>query len=75
MIVVVMVNNPTTKTLMKLTMSMTTPLTTVQHRVLRIAWSCSPFPLHHLFVFNVFLGLHGVAVSSWQRGTTLYWSR
>ena len=34
--------NPTMKTLMKATMSMKTTMTTSQHRILRIVWSCFP---------------------------------
>ena len=38
-----MTKNPTTKTLMKVTMSKKTTMTTVQHRLLRLVWSYLPF--------------------------------
>ena len=38
-----MTNNPIMKILMKVTISMKTTMTTGQHRVLRVVWSCLPF--------------------------------
>ena len=46
--------NPT-KTLMNVTMSMKTTMTTVQHRVLRLVWSCFPFPTVQFVCIRVVL--------------------
>ena len=54
-----MTKNITMRTLMKVTMSMKTTMTTVEHRVLRSVWSCFPVTTVHLFVFRVFFGLYG----------------
>ena len=49
---------------MKVTMSMKTTMTTVQHRVLRLGWPCSSFPLYNLIVFRVCFGLYAAVASS-----------
>ena len=55
----VMTKNPPMKTLMKVTMAMTT----VQHRVLRIVWSCLPFSTVRVDCFHGVIW-SGVAASS-----------
>ena len=53
--------NPTMQTFLKVALS------TVQHRILGIVWSC--FSLFHytFFAFKEFFGLYGVAASSLAR--------
>ena len=57
-------NNPTMRTLMKVTMPMKTTMTTVQIRVLWLVSSCFPFPLCNLVVFRVFFGLSDIVAAS-----------
>ena len=62
--IAMMRNNPTRKTLLKVTMSMVTTVTTVLHRDLENDWS-SFFSTANLLVFRALLDLYGDAASTW----------